>query len=81
MVYNHGINGHCTERPADEIDGAGGQVVGCRAQWQWTRRLCAVEGREESRVATKIFENFGGALFKEFIMGRELVSIVRYTWP
>ena len=51
MVYNHGINGHCTERPADEIDGTGGSVVGCRAQWQWTRRLCAVEqGREESKL-------------------------------
>ena len=34
-----------------------------------------------TRVATKIFEGFGGALFKEFIMGREAVSIVYYTSP
>ena len=34
-----------------------------------------------NRVATKIFEGFGGALFKEFIMGREPVSIVYYTRP
>ena len=32
-------------------------------------------------VATKIFEGFGEALFKEFIMGREPVSIVTYTRP
>ena len=33
------------------------------------------------RVATKIFEGFGKALFKEFIMSREPVSIVHYTKP
>ena len=33
------------------------------------------------RVATKIFKGFGEALFKEFIMGREPVSIVHYTRP
>ena len=33
----------------------------------------------EGRVATKIFEDFGGALNKAFIRGREPVSIVHYT--
>ena len=37
------------------------------------------------RVATKIFEDFGGALFKAFIIGWELglepVSIINYTRP
>ena len=33
------------------------------------------------RVATKIFEGFGEALFKEFIKGREPVSSVHYTRP
>ena len=28
------------------------------------------------RVATKIFEDFGGALFKEFITGQEPVSTI-----
>ena len=32
-------------------------------------------------VATKIFEGFGEALFKEFIKGREPVSSVQYTRP
>jgi len=32
-------------------------------------------------VETKIFEGFGEALFEEFIMGREPVSIVYYTRP
>ena len=32
-----------------------------------------------SRVATKIFEGFGEALFKLFIIGREPVSTVHYT--
>ena len=31
------------------------------------------------RVAMKIFEDFGGALCKEFIVGQEPVSIVHYT--
>ena len=35
----------------------------------------------QSRVALKIFEGFQEALFKEFIMGREPVSIVHYTRP
>ena len=35
----------------------------------------------QDRVATKIFEGFGEALFLEFIMGREPVSIVHYTRP
>ena len=33
------------------------------------------------RVATKIFEDYGGALNKVFIIGREPVSIVHYTRP
>ena len=33
------------------------------------------------RVATKIFEGFGEALFNEFIIGREPVSLVTYTRP
>ena len=33
------------------------------------------------RVATKIFEDFGGALNKAFIIGQEPVSIVHYTRP
>ena len=33
------------------------------------------------RVATKIFEGFGKALFKEFIVGREPISTVHYTRP
>ena len=33
----------------------------------------------QSRVATKIFEGFGEALFKEFIVGREPISTVHYT--
>ena len=36
---------------------------------------------KHNRVATKIFEGFGEALFKEFIMGWEPVSIVHYTRP
>ena len=49
-------------------------------------------GAPGNRVATKIFEGFGEALFKEFIMGRDLyklsttlglgpVSIIHYTRP
>ena len=34
-----------------------------------------------SRVATKIFEDFGGALNKAFIIGREPESIAHYTSP
>ena len=34
-----------------------------------------------TRVATKIFEDFGGALNKAFIRVREPVSIVHYTRP
>ena len=34
-----------------------------------------------TRVATKIFEGFGEAHFKEFIIGREPVSIVHNTRP
>ena len=34
-----------------------------------------------NRVATKIFEDFGGVLTKAFIIGREPVSIVHYTRP
>ena len=33
------------------------------------------------RVATKIFEGFGKALFKKFIMSREPVSTVHYARP
>ena len=33
------------------------------------------------RVATKIFEDFGGALNKAFIRGQEPVSSVHYTRP
>ena len=33
------------------------------------------------RVATKIFEGFGKALFKEFIIGREPVSTIHCTRP
>ena len=33
------------------------------------------------RVATKILEGFGKALFKEFIMSREPVSTVHYARP
>ena len=33
------------------------------------------------RVATKIFEGFGEALFKEFMKGREPVSIIHHTRP
>ena len=35
----------------------------------------------EARVATKIFEEFGGALSRAFIRGREPVSIIHYTRP
>ena len=35
----------------------------------------------QNRVATKIFEGFGEALFKAFIRGREPVSILHYTRP
>ena len=34
-----------------------------------------------TRVATKIFEDFGGVLNKAFIRGWEPVSIIRYTRP
>ena len=34
-----------------------------------------------SRVAMKIFEGFGEALFKEFIIGWELLSTIHYTRP
>ena len=34
-----------------------------------------------NRVATKSFEGFGEALFEDFIMGWEPVSIVHYTRP
>ena len=34
-----------------------------------------------TRVATKFFEGFGEVLFKEFIVGQELVSTVHYTRP
>ena len=33
------------------------------------------------RVATKIFEDFGGALNKAFFSSREPVSIIHYTRP
>ena len=35
----------------------------------------------QDRVATKIFEGFGDALFKEFIKGWEPVSSINYTRP
>ena len=35
----------------------------------------------QDRVATKIFEGFGKALFKEFFKGREPVSSIHYTRP
>jgi len=35
----------------------------------------------QTRVAKKIFEDFGGTLCKEFIIGQEPVSIVHYTRP
>ena len=35
---------------------------------------------QQGRVATKIFEDFRGALPNEFIVGLEPVSIVQYTW-
>ena len=35
----------------------------------------------QDRVATKIFEDFGGALNKAFIIGWEPVSIIYYTRP
>ena len=38
-----------------------------------------VHNEIEARVATKIFEGFGEHLSKEFIMGREPVSIIHYT--
>ena len=34
-----------------------------------------------SRVAMKIFEGFGEVLFKEFIIGQELLSVIHYTRP
>ena len=34
-----------------------------------------------NRVATKIFEDFGGVLNKVFIRGQEPVSIIHYTRP
>ena len=37
--------------------------------------------RTQGRVATKIFEGFGEALFKEFIAGWEPISTVHYTRP
>ena len=37
------------------------------------------EKKLNTRVATKIFEDFGGALCKEFIVGREPVSIIHHT--
>ena len=45
--------------------------------------FCAVSAKFmiEDRVATKIFEDFGGALNIAFIRGREPVSIVHYTRP
>ena len=42
-----------------------------------TAKICIVK----IRVATKIFEGFGEALFKEFIIGREPVSTIHYTRP
>ena len=36
----------------------------------------ATDTEIRDRVATKIFEDFGGALCKAFIMGREPVSII-----
>ena len=36
---------------------------------------------ELSRVATKIFEGFGGMFCKEFIIGRKPVLIIQYTRP
>ena len=34
-----------------------------------------------TKVATRIFEDFGGALCKELIIGREPVSVVNFTMP
>ena len=42
---------------------------------------CDNVDRTWNRVATKIFEGYGEALFKEFILGQKPVSIVHYTWP
>ena len=39
----------------------------------------ATDTEIRDRVATKIFEDFGGALCKAFIIGREPVTIVYYT--
>ena len=35
----------------------------------------------KDRVAMKIFEDFGGALCKVFIIGQETVPIIHYTSP
>ena len=39
------------------------------------------EAATEGTVAMKIFEGFGEVLFKEFIIGREPVSIIHYARP
>ena len=44
-----------------------------------TRHLLG--GGVEGRVATKIFEDFGGALNKAFIIGWEPVSNIHFTRP
>ena len=47
-------------------------------------RVCLIlilEKKKDGRVATKMFEGFGEALFKEFIKGQEPVSSIHYTRP
>ena len=63
----------------------GGHVPGQDAEHaRLTLKLVGAESEDpQLRVATKIFEDFGGALAlnKEFIRGWEPVSIVHYTRP
>ena len=47
----------------------------------WTNHRGKTLQTDCSRVATKIFEDFGGVLNKAFIRDQEPVSIVHYTRP
>ena len=65
----------------EEGKGGAHDVILGQHQHVWLPAQAAGGGKEVifTRVAMKIFEDFRGALSKEFIIGQEPVSIIHYT--
>ena len=57
------------------------EILSLEINWLMTESALVVGGVLCVRVATKIFEGYGEALFMKFIKGREPVSIIYYARP